>query len=519
MPSVVGYGTLRPGGNPDACNPSLSTGTWKAFTGPSSRAFSMLRTKRYAMTSKHDAKGAKLQCNGMDPVCGQKGVQINARHIHEECRLAISTAVPRDTSKALSAWKRQEFDAASSGVLSNNPSPSMRVTRRVTGGLLLAASAAILGSYGAPAPFCGVAFAQTQPRLQLPPCSGRLNGQLAAALTRAVYSSVVRLQVMDEADFQVENFKLREREYKYYVDANFKQLPRIPDLADNTGGLSNSAYFNFIQYCLWKVVYRHISTQQDREAFARAVGAEFLANLGSMPEQWEQTGGFQADARTPEAVICAAVLPFLEVLRAGGYICRYQLVLGSHPGTWPQDWMTSQPAVMYADAGEAGEVGEAGLPNSGGEFLFQLKLHRPADILSNVALRSEEDGAWPRTVSCCLMQLLEQRGLCSGTVEPTSGAAEDQQQQCGSSSANNVIMPLSAGAASRNGTSFSTRIGGWVPRASRTRCCYFLEIRYSRWLWTSSPRRWYRIGVYGSRRRRRQTRRDDDRAANSKFAT
>ncbi|GIL43100.1 hypothetical protein Vafri_890 [Volvox africanus] len=247
---------------------------------------------------------------------------------------------------------------------------------------------------------------------------------------------------MDEAVFQLENFKLREREYKYYVDANFKQLPRIPDLGDNTGGLSNSAYFNFIQYCLWKVVYRHITAQQDREAFARAVAAEFLANLGSMPEQWEQTGGFQADARTPEAVICAAVLPFVEVLRAAGYICSYQLVLGTHPGTWPQDWMTGQPDVMYANTGEAGEVG---LPNSGGEFLFQLKLHRPADILSNVALRSEEDGAWPRTVSCCLMQLLQRRGLCSGTVGPTTGAAEDQQQQCGSSFANEEIMPLFGG--------------------------------------------------------------------------
>ncbi|GIL72863.1 hypothetical protein Vretifemale_3159 [Volvox reticuliferus] len=240
-------------------------------------------------------------------------------------------------------------------------------------------------------------------------------------------------QVMDDADFQLETFKLREREYKYYVEANLGRLPRIPDLADNTGGLSNSTYFNFIQYCLWKVVYRHITAQQDREAFARAAAVELLTNLSTMSEQSGQTGGFEAAARTPEAVTCAAVLPFLEVLRTGGYICRYQLVLGSHPGTWPRDWMISQPAVVYADAGVAGE---AGLPTSGGEFLFQLKLHRPADILSSVALRSEEDGSWPHTVSSCLLLLLERGGLCPVTVEPATGAPEGQQQQRGSSCAN-----------------------------------------------------------------------------------
>ncbi|GLC35826.1 hypothetical protein PLESTB_000498300 [Pleodorina starrii] len=323
-----------------------------------------------------------------------------------------------------------------------------RITRRVTGGLLLAASAAAMGGYGGLGLLrCGAAQARPPPPLPLPlpPCSGPLDGQLAAALTRAVYSSVVQLQIMDEADFQRENFKLREREYRYYAEANRSQLPRIPDLADNTGGLSNPAYFNFIGYCLWKVVYRHIAAPQDREAFARAVAAEFLAREGLLgPQDVEPepraAAVAAAAAASPEAAVRDVVLPFLELLRAGGYICRYQLVLGSHPGTWPQDWMVSQPTVLTradADVEEDGEGdGAAGVDSSAGsgsragagEFLFQLKLHRPADILSSVALRSEEGGAWPRTVSRCLLMLLERRGYrAAGPTPPTAAAAAEGQ--------------------------------------------------------------------------------------------
>ncbi|EFJ42924.1 hypothetical protein VOLCADRAFT_107019 [Volvox carteri f. nagariensis] len=352
------------------------------------------------------------------------------------------------------------------------------------GGSLLAASAAVLGGYGV-LPFgCEQARARPQQPLPLPPCSGPLAGQLAAALTRAVYSSVVHLQVMDEEDFQRENFKLREREYKYYAEANRAQLPRIPDLADNTGGLSNRAYFNFIHYCLWKVVYRHVTAAEDREAFATEAAKEFLQNLSRV--------GFEPGSDAA-VLVRSVVLPFLELLLAGGYICRYQLVLGSHPGSWPQDWMVSQPTVMELDGavatgdeeeaeqpwqqqqqqqgggggtdtqgvaeGVSSEVGVgpgpgagagAGRVQAGCEFLFQVKLHRPADILGSVALRSEEGGAWPRTVSRCLSSLLLERqqvlrrGCCEEDAAAVAAAARRQPLLTSSSSSSSLPPSLAS---------------------------------------------------------------------------
>jgi hypothetical protein len=59
-------------------------------------------------------------------------------------------------------------------------------------------------------------------------------------------------QVMDEAAFQAEVFKLRSREWPYYLAANRDSLQAVPDLSDLSGGLSNPSQFNFIMYILWK---------------------------------------------------------------------------------------------------------------------------------------------------------------------------------------------------------------------------------------------------------------------------
>ncbi|PNH12105.1 hypothetical protein TSOC_001013 [Tetrabaena socialis] len=253
--------------------------------------------------------------------------------------------------------------------------------------------------------------------------------------------------VMDEADFQRENFKLREREYRYYADAT-PQLPRIPDLADNTGGLANPAYLNFIIYCLWKVVFRHVRGAAEREAFSRAAAADFLARA-SPPAATSRAEGSAAPAQPrscadASAAVVQAVVPFLELLRAGGYICAYQLVLNSHPGSWPQDWMLSQPTLLDegADAASGGaslssspsppappDAGPSGDAGACGELLFQIKLHRPADILASVALRSEEGGAWPRTVSSCIELLLEPLGFQAAAGPPLPATQQQQQQQ------------------------------------------------------------------------------------------
>ena len=58
---------------------------------------------------------------------------------------------------------------------------------------------------------------------------------------------------MDEAAFQAEVFKLRSREWPYYLAANQDSLQAVPDLSDLSGGLSNPTQFNFLMYILWKV--------------------------------------------------------------------------------------------------------------------------------------------------------------------------------------------------------------------------------------------------------------------------
>jgi hypothetical protein len=40
---------------------------------------------------------------------------------------------------------------------------------------------------------------------------------------------------------------ITSREYRYYFEANADQLPRVPDLSDSSGGLSNRTYFNFVR--------------------------------------------------------------------------------------------------------------------------------------------------------------------------------------------------------------------------------------------------------------------------------
>lgn len=69
---------------------------------------------------------------------------------------------------------------------------------------------------------------------------------------------------MSDRQFQLENFKLRDREYPYYYENNKESLPRVPDLSDESGGLSNPTYFNFVTYILWKVVARNVTDSAKR---------------------------------------------------------------------------------------------------------------------------------------------------------------------------------------------------------------------------------------------------------------
>lgn len=64
----------------------------------------------------------------------------------------------------------------------------------------------------------------------------------------------------------------------YYYEANKADLPAVPDLSDGSGGLSNTSYFNFTMYVLYKIVAKHVTGAAERAAFCADAGAE-LAEL------------------------------------------------------------------------------------------------------------------------------------------------------------------------------------------------------------------------------------------------
>lgn len=84
------------------------------------------------------------------------------------------------------------------------------------------------------------------------------------------------MQLMSETAFQTANFRLRDREYKYYFEANKDRLDRIPDLSDMSGGLSNPAYFNFVYYIAWKVVALNVTSKESRREFNTVFGKNLL---------------------------------------------------------------------------------------------------------------------------------------------------------------------------------------------------------------------------------------------------
>eukprot|EP00775_Hariotina_reticulata_P007811 gene7811-8008_t len=243
-----------------------------------------------------------------------------------------------------------------------------------------------------------------------------LDPRLAAEFMAAVYETVQQQQVMPEQQLQLERYKLQAQEFKYYAAANKERMPALPDLSDNSGGLSNRLYFNFVSYVLWKVVARHLPSADARTAFCAAVGQQLLQRLA--PDVLADVEAARAAATqagtsraAPARTVIAAVQRLLSLLQQGGYICGQQLVLGGQPGTWPADWDTQDSLVDDFGLldGELGPL-QAGIA-------FQIKLKLPADIEGAVALRAEEDGFWSRQVSSMLVALFQAAGYSSPAAD------------------------------------------------------------------------------------------------------
>lgn len=230
-----------------------------------------------------------------------------------------------------------------------------------------------------------------------PASCAALDAKLAAVLTKTVYKEIIDQHVLTETQFQQENFKLRDREYRYYYAANKDRLPAIPDLGDESGGLSNPTYFNFINYVLWKVASAHLRDEQ-RGTFTAAVGKSLLEALDSEPLLYNVS--YSGERPATQLQLCRSIDHLLSKLQSSGYICGYQLVWGATPGSWPADWMLKGPRL----------AGDVPAQASADNMKFQVKLHLPADIEGCIALRAEEEGFWGPYVSAMLAHLVTGAG-------------------------------------------------------------------------------------------------------------
>lgn len=113
-------------------------------------------------------------------------------------------------------------------------------------------------------------------------------------------------------------------------------------------------------YILWKVVARHLTTPEQRTQFCSTVGRVLLDDLGSSQQQQLAQAAEQAGGKAPVATLVTCMQQLLQQLKSDGYICAYQLVWGTAPGTWPADWAT-QPDVV-GDVNDTAAQDASGLP-------------------------------------------------------------------------------------------------------------------------------------------------------------
>lgn len=234
----------------------------------------------------------------------------------------------------------------------------------------------------------------------------RFDPELAPLFTRAVYEANKSLNLMSEESFQAANFRLRDREYQYYYQANKDRLPRVPDLSDQSGGLSNPVYFNFVYYIAWKVVARELRSPEARSAFNAEVGRQMVQLVApgaavTIAQSREVNGGV---ARVRD--VQQAVESVLRDLQSRGYAERVQVVWGSSNSDVPYKWEGDDAAAVRVTEDDAASLAA-----------FQVRLRRPADVEGSVSLRSEEDGFWSRAVSSMLIQLLRDGGYDAAADE------------------------------------------------------------------------------------------------------
>eukprot|EP00892_Ulva_mutabilis_P005388 jgi/Ulvmu1/3220/UM015_0261.1 len=244
-------------------------------------------------------------------------------------------------------------------------------------------------------------------RSRIPVSRPKMSSELAPLFTRAVYDSVQQLGVMSASEFQAANFRLRDREYRYYFAANRDRLDRIPDLTDMSGGLSNPTYFNFVYYIAWKLVALNLLSSEERSRFNSVFGDNLLTMVAPESRAKVQQSRMPG-SKSPPGTVRQEVERILVLLEDQGYAARSQVVWGQRNSDVPYRWEEVPEVSLCAANVDTDAVALSS---------FQVRLRQPADIEGSVSLRSEENGFWSRSVSSILQSLLKDAGYSSSVDE------------------------------------------------------------------------------------------------------
>eukprot|EP00963_Diacronema_lutheri_P010443 scaffold1052_cov339-Pavlova_lutheri.AAC.59 len=221
----------------------------------------------------------------------------------------------------------------------------------------------------------------------------KMDTRLASELLQSVYSATVDEGIMEAKDFQEKRFRLQRQEWPYYRQAFRNEFPeQLEELSGSDGGIAYPVYFNFLSYVQWKAVADSLEDRESKRMFVRSVGKN----------TWESC---KSDINWKEKNMRKALANVLDFFVQGGYIDDYEIAwdnLQASVPTLEQQWTGGSDVDSSVGA----------LPSA-----FQVRLKNPADIVSSVALRAEEDGFWQRCVSSVLGAFLEERGLGSAVDE------------------------------------------------------------------------------------------------------
>jgi len=250
--------------------------------------------------------------------------------------------------------------------------------------------AAMVGAAGAASMPWNVKKVQGKEQRSL---SRKMSPRLASELLQSVYLTTVETGVMEAKEFQEKRFRLQRQEWPYYKEAFQHELPdQLGDSIENDGGMTYPAYFNFLSYVQWKAVADKLEDRESQNTFVRKVG-RIAWNISKSEIDWMEKNMRKALANV------------LDFFVQGGYIDDYEIVWDNFQASVPtleQQWTGGSDVNDYVGV----------LPSA-----FQVRLKSPADIVSSVALRAEEDGLWQRCVSSVLGAFLEDRGFESAVDE------------------------------------------------------------------------------------------------------